>query len=260
MKIPRDRYPDHRVQFYGADNGALIRNVGSYLAEGLRAGGGAIAIAIPAHRTAFLAEIAREGANPEAAVREGRLVLLDARETLSQLLDGDAPSAERFDHLAARIVPRLRERVGGGELRAYGEMVGLLWNAGRTAAAERLESLWNALVARETLCLYCGYEIDVFGSEFQAGVVDRILCAHSAVVPAVGGDRLAQAVSRAVDEVLGRRATDVKTLMKPKPQSSWPALPEGEAAVLWIRNHLPESAEEILRSARRFSGEQALRA
>jgi hypothetical protein len=47
-------------------------------------------------------------------------------------------------------------------IRAYGEMVDVLWQAGQTAAAIRLEMLWNQLAQTHSFALLCGYSMGHF--------------------------------------------------------------------------------------------------
>ena len=47
-------------------------------------------------------------------------------------------------------------------IRAYGEMVDVLWKAGQTAAAIQLEMLWNQLAQTHQFALLCGYSMGNF--------------------------------------------------------------------------------------------------
>ena len=42
-------------------------------------------------------------------------------------------------------------------MRAFGEMVALLWAQGRNGATLRLEHLWNELIEEQALALFCAY-------------------------------------------------------------------------------------------------------
>ena len=76
----------------------------------------------------------------------GQLVTLDAADTLAELMVGDHPDPARFD---AAVGEAVRDAlVGGRRVRAHGEMVALLWDAGNVGAAIELEDLWNELGAR----------------------------------------------------------------------------------------------------------------
>jgi MEDS: MEthanogen/methylotroph, DcmR Sensory domain len=79
---------DHVVEFYGADD-ELAAPVSSYLGEGLKAGGSAVVMASAAHQLAFAAELVAAGIDVGAAQAAGRLLMLDASESLHGFLSGD---------------------------------------------------------------------------------------------------------------------------------------------------------------------------
>ncbi|HKN54355.1 MAG TPA: hypothetical protein VJX66_17775 [Amycolatopsis sp.] len=55
----------------------------------------------------------------------------------------------------------IRAAAGAGRpVRAYGEMVAWLWDAGLAGAAIKLEAMWNDLGRAEAFSLYCGYPLD----------------------------------------------------------------------------------------------------
>lgn len=236
----------HLVQFYDRDNALLIANVGRFLGEGLLRGEGAVVIATSAHTEAFARHLRNEGHDVALAQQEGRLIFLGAEQTLSLFMIDEQPNRERFQRAIAPVLARLRDKTG--TVRAYGEMVGLLWNAGHSSAAANLERLWNELLCTNGFQLFCAYQIDVFGKEFQSGVIDEILCAHTHLE--AGGDNgaLDRAVSRAMSDVLGPETRELNVAVNP----GWAVLPKGESAVLWIRNNLPEYADEILTRARGY--------
>jgi hypothetical protein len=70
---------------------------------------------------------------------------------------------------------------GKGSVRAYGEMVDLLWKNDKEDAALSLETLWNQFVATRRCSLLCGYSCEVVGegTGFQS-ICDK----HSLVVSA----------------------------------------------------------------------------
>jgi hypothetical protein len=175
------------VQFYDHDD-QLAAGVGPYLADGIRDGGVAIVIATEAHRDAFTAWLAHAGMTTELverglALTGGTLVVLDAREAADSLLIDGRIAPHRFDKLIGDLV---REAVGTGRtVRAYGEIVALLWADGHIGAALELEELWNGLGREVDFSLYCGYPRSWVGADGDdCSSVCRL---HSAVVdpPAV---------------------------------------------------------------------------
>jgi hypothetical protein len=243
--------PKHRVQFYGRNDDVLTANVSRYLGDGLQRGEGLVAIATAAHIRAFASRLVEDGHQLTRAINEGQLVFLGAEETLALFMIDGEPDRDSFRSAMGVVIRQLRSKTGRRKIRAYGEMVALLWNAGNSAAAVRLEHLWNEVLTENALQLFCAYQIDVFGKEFQAGVIDEILCAHTHLEPEGIDGHLHGAVSRAMQEVLGARGRDLP-LVADSSEASWAALPKGETTVLWIRDNLPEYADEILARARAY--------
>jgi hypothetical protein len=240
---------EHYVQLYGKDDRALTHNVSHYLREGLRRGDGLLVIATVEHRGAMVRQLTDERTYAKA-VLEGRLVFLDAQATLNRfMLDGE-PDQARFESVIGDALSGVRSRAVHTGIRAYGEMVGLLWMAGEFAAAIRLEELWNKLLKASDVCLFCSYPIDVFSPEFQAHSVDALMCSHTHLV--TSDNALEGALNRAMEEVLGERTEGIRRLIQTNHRPAWGMVPRAEAVILWLRNNLPGSAERILARAREY--------
>lgn len=230
----------HYVQLYSDDIGPLAFNVGRFLAEGLSQGDAALVIAAPEHTDAFACQLGNYGCDVPEAIRTKRLVVLDASTTLAQLMPKGRVDWNRFEKSIDGWVRSLRSETGAKSVRVYGEMVGLLWNEGRTADTLHLEELWSRRQALGELKIYCGYQIDVFGHEFQDALAGRILAAHSCMLSGLHDD-FGSAIQRAAVELLGKRAGSV---------GAGTAIPSAESAILWLRSEHPEFADEILARAR----------
>jgi MEDS: MEthanogen/methylotroph, DcmR Sensory domain len=177
--IQRAEPAEHLVQLYGGDDQFLTNNVTRYLLEGVKRGDGLLLIATPEHREAIVRQMGGEDARTEAAIREGRLVLLDAGETLARIMEDGQPDWELFARAVGGICEELRGRVGERSIRAFGEMVGLLWMEGRYSAAIRLEEYWNRLLEDKAICLFCAYPIDLFGRDFESSRLQALLGVHT---------------------------------------------------------------------------------
>jgi hypothetical protein len=245
-----DPHAGHLVQLYGSDPLPLARNVGRYLAEGLERGEAAVIIAARAHRDAFAAELEARGADSAAATRDDRLVVLDADETLARFMVDGQPDWDRFEASVGTVVRALAAAHPAG-VRAYGEMVGVLWQAGRFAAAIRLEGFWNVLLGASDIRLFCAYPIDVCGDDFTVADVDALLCAHTHVLPS--GATVEASLERAMADVLGTPAEGLRVLIEAHRPPAWAALPRAEATILWLRQNLPQHTAAILARAREFA-------
>jgi hypothetical protein len=240
---------EHVVQLYGTDDRLLTQNVGRFLSEGLKRGDGILVIATLQHRSTLRRRLT-EDASYSNAVLEGRLVFLDAEVTLGRLMRDGVPDPQLFHALVGEALTGVRHRAVHSGVRAYGEMVGLLWKAGAREAAAQLERLWNETLKNSEASLFCAYPIDVLGPDFQSEKVDELLCSHTHLLPLDPG--LEEAVGRAMQEVLGPRLEKLRESMRANHRPSWGKVPPAEALVLWLRNNLPGSADQILACAREY--------
>jgi PAS domain S-box-containing protein len=140
-------------------------------------------------------------------------------------------------------------------------MVGVLWKSGRSRAALRVEEFGNALLASARFKIYCAYPIDIFGQEFDAASLNALLCAHTRLEPAGKNGDLEFAVNRAIAEVLGSDLDGIVRAHNATLPAAWGRLPKAEAAILAIRNRVPEQAQAVASRARvHYEDEKRFRA
>lgn len=174
---------DHLVQFYGDDDRLLSRNVSRFLAEGLRRGDGVVVIATPEHTRAIVRHLVDELPGPPP---EGRIAYLDAGETLRRLEVHGSLTESRFRSVIGDAVAPVRARSTTGTVRAFGEMVNLLWHEGRHEDAHHLEELWNAVLAEYRCSLFCAYGIDLFARPADAASLQPLIATHHHVFAGAG--------------------------------------------------------------------------
>lgn len=169
---------EHVVQFYGSDR-SLVRTVATFLSEGLVAGEPAIVIATNSHCGAIITALGERLIDCHRAVRSGDLILLDADATLDLFLVGDTPNSDLFEENVGRLID---QAVNGRRtrVRAYGEMVDVLWKQGRSETAIKLEILWNKLALKHNFALLCGYAMGSFYKQ-SAGIED-VIAQHTRVI------------------------------------------------------------------------------
>jgi hypothetical protein len=169
----------HAVQFYGNDE-SLFTTVGGFISEGLVSRQPAIIIATPAHAAAILDELSRRLIDVSTATRIGDLVCLDAEETLATFMAGDVPDPGAFRRNVGDALDQMLAGRDRTAVRAYGEMVDVLWKKGRAEAAIKLEILWNELAASHSFQLLCGYSMGNFFK--QAEYYEKVCEQHTEVV------------------------------------------------------------------------------
>jgi PAS domain S-box-containing protein len=168
---------DHIVRFYEKDD-FLLGEVSAFLSEGLQAGQAVIVIATPQHRADL-----EQRLHTVLGRARVRYTALDAATMLSKFMVNDWPEERRFEEVLGNVI-RQEGRNGLRPVRAFGEMVALLWADGKHEAAIRLEELWNDLSQTHSFSLFCGYPMKDFSREEDGSPFFRICKAHSQVRPA----------------------------------------------------------------------------
>jgi hypothetical protein len=243
---------EHLLQFYEADERPLLENISRYVREGLKSGEGVLLIAAQHRNEAVEQRLNELGIDTEAAIHEGRLTFVGVRQALAGFMRDGQPDWELFQNTIGATVRESRARIHDGVIRAYGEMVGVLWEAGQFAAAIRLEHYWNELRHSAPFKLFCAYPIDVLGKGFQTPAVDALLRAHTHLLPGESSGDLEDALNRAMDEVLGTESAGVRTLIEAHQRPSWAEMPAAERMILWLRNNRPQQADQIVDLARQY--------
>jgi hypothetical protein len=237
---------DHFVQVY-QDTAFLCEAVAEYVGTGLRRGDGAILIARPAHVAEFKRQLSQAGLAPERALRRGQLVVLDADRTLEKFTPGGMPDWQTFHALIGGSIAEMRLRFP--QVRAYGEMVDVLWQRGERDAAIRLEEFWNDLARLQTFSLLCAYCIDHLDPQAYAGPLECVCRVHTHLIPAPDYGRFNQAVIEASEKVL---AAPLAQMLLSLAGSSKPSagMPAGQATLLWLKRNMPRTADKVLAEVR----------
>jgi hypothetical protein len=243
---------EHLLQFYQADERPLVENISRYAREGLKSGEGVLLIAAQHRNEAVVQRLGEFGIDTEAALHEGQLSLVDVRQALAGFMRDGQPDWELFQDTIGATVRESKAHIHNGVIRAYGEMVGILWEAGQFAAAIRLEHYWNELRHSTPFKLFCAYPIDVLGNGFRSAAVDALLRAHTHLLPCESSGDLEDALNRAMDEVLGTESAEVRTLIEAHQRPFWAEMPSAERMILWLRNNRPEHADQIVDLARQY--------
>jgi DcmR-like sensory protein len=164
-KLEQPAHHQHAVQFYENEL-SLFKTVAGFLGQGLVDEQPGIMIATAPHRAAIVDRLKARLIDIDAAQRSGTLIVLDAAEALSLFMVNGMPDPVAFDtHIGTIVTDLLRGRPAHTMIRAYGEMVDVLWKDGKPDAAIRLEMLWNKLAAQHGFALLCGYAMGNFYKE-----------------------------------------------------------------------------------------------
>ena len=132
----------------------------------------------------FLREQLREdGLEFDQARRSGQYLYLDANETLARFMVNGWPDLARFDEVIGEALAKVTAE-GYPRVRVFGEMVALLWAAGKQNAAICLEQHGNELAKTYGFPILCAYPIGAFSGPAQREPFLEVCSAHSHVLPA----------------------------------------------------------------------------
>lgn len=179
FEIDRIGNRDHFVQFYKEEQ-TLVACIARFFAVGFAQGHVAIIIATREHREAVEARLESQGIDVESLRESGDYSTFEAREMLSNFMVNDHPDPRRFRALLGSWMD-VAVKSGTG-VRAFSEMVSLLWADGNEAGAIELEHLWNDLAETHEFALYCAYPADAMNPSEHGNSVGHICAAHSRVI------------------------------------------------------------------------------
>lgn len=227
---------DHMVQIY-KDREFLIDAVAQYIGTGLARGEAAIIIARPEHRERFLDALERAGHGPSPALK-----LLDAEATLAKFMVDGMPEWTAFHSVIGGTIAEMRLQYP--TVRAYGEMVDILWQGGDKQAAIRLEQFWNEIGQLQTFSLLCAYAMDPLHGDTYADLESICRC-HTHLIPARDYDELNAAVFEASLKVLDPQLAQMLLTLAAshRPHTE---MPLGQAALIWLNQNMPRTAERVL--------------
>jgi len=172
----------HDVQLYESEE-FLISTVGDYLADGLRLGQPLLVIATASHRRALRDRMRLLGVDPDELVEGRDAVWLDAAMVIDAFMEGGRPNAELFAATVGSVLQRLTAQRPYVVVRAYGEMVDLLWRTGKAEHALALEEMWNALARSYRFALLCTYARSTLERDADTELLRRMEEQHARVLP-----------------------------------------------------------------------------
>lgn len=175
----------HAVGFY-RDPSSLSRIVADFLIEGFEDGAPAVIIATPSCCDGVATELARSGLDVDQLKRNGDLLVLDSSWTLDLFMRDGAPDPKLFRATMVPVMQQLSRGRNRAPIRAFGEMVNVLWQEGLHTAAIRLEMLWNELANSQDFSLLCGYSMGNFYKDAADAGRQEICAQHTHIVPLEG--------------------------------------------------------------------------
>jgi len=167
------------VQFYSGES-ELIDSLASFISDAIWQSERAVVVATAAHRAALEEQLRLRGVDLFSATSTRQYLALDAADTLAKFMIGRRPDRQLFFKHVGELVKRATRN--GRRLRAFGEMVALLWADGNGAAAIELEEMWNELGRECAFTLFCAYPSNAQASDPTGATLAQVCASHSRVI------------------------------------------------------------------------------
>jgi hypothetical protein len=169
---------DHVLQIY-EDDKIFIDVLEGFVVDGFKSDESVVIIATPEHLKLLNQRLRAKGYDLFSLTLQDQYIPLDAELTLSQFMINGWPDENLFYHLLTNLLLRARKR--DRQVRAFGEMVALLWSQGLSGATVHLEHLWTRFCESEEFRLFCAYPKSGF-TENAVESINKICGCHSKVI------------------------------------------------------------------------------
>jgi hypothetical protein len=173
---------EHVVQIYENDD-VFLDLLNGYVSGGIDEGDSVVVIATASHLRLLNDRLTKAGLDVFKLINSSQYIPLDAEETLSKFMVNGWPDENLFNHVVNEVLVKAKR--GRRHVRAFGEMVAILWAKGQVGATVRLEHLWNKFCENEILCLFCAYPKSGFTQDAAESVM-HICGAHSKMIASAG--------------------------------------------------------------------------
>lgn len=173
---------DHLVQIYENEE-VVLSSLEGFVESGFSAGDSVIIIATDDHLNALNNRLQANGLDLKMLQSDHRYIPLDANETLNKFMVKGWPDEKLFSKTVKEIITLARGK-NKRRVRAYGEMVAVLWKQGHNGATIQLEHLWNKFCETEAFCLFCAYPKSGFTQDAGASI-QHICTVHTKMISGI---------------------------------------------------------------------------
>jgi hypothetical protein len=169
---------DHLVQIYENEI-HFLNTLEGFAGSGILSGDSVVIIAKQFHLDQLQERLLKHDFDIEHLIKNDLYIPLDANKMLDKFMVNNWPDEKLFSDLIHDILKRARKN--DTKVRAFGEMVAILWEQGNNGATVRLENLWHNLHSRDNFSIYCAYPKSGFTRSYMDSF-SEICKAHSKII------------------------------------------------------------------------------
>lgn len=166
---------EHVIQIY-EDQDVFLDTLAGFVGGGINAGDCIIVIATASHLAAVETRLKNFGISVSNLIRDSRYIPLDAHEVLAKFMINGWPDELLFMETVSKLINRAN--CTGRKVRAFGEMVAILWAENNSGATVNLEYLWNKFCQKQAFSLFCAYPKSGFTDDLNDSLTQICNC-HS---------------------------------------------------------------------------------
>jgi hypothetical protein len=169
---------EHIVQVYETDK-IFLETLEGFAGTGILNGENVVIVATDNNIRQLDERLSSHRFNLRELRETKRYTTFDAEEVLSRFMTGNWPDEEKFQSVITEIISLVKD-TPERKVRAFSEMVTLLWQRGLQVATVYLEGLWEQLCDHQDFTLYCAYPKNYFKSTPRA--LESICRSHTKVI------------------------------------------------------------------------------
>jgi|SRR6185312_4508256 len=169
---------EHLVQFYENDH-IFLNTLEGFAGSGMLADESIIVIATSQHIDSLNQRLTDRGFNLIDMQESDKYIPINVNDVFSQILVDGWLDEIRFNKYVTDLMNRAKQ--GNRKVRAFGELVAVLWEQGSCGATVQLEHLWHKLYRELNFTLYCAYPKIGF-TQSPTDSIDIICKTHSKIV------------------------------------------------------------------------------
>lgn len=169
---------EHMVQVYENEK-IFLDTLEGFVGTGFLANDSVVIIATSKHLDALNTRLTSQGFDLNSLISSDQYIPVDAEDLLSVFLVDGWIDENIFNSFITDLVKRAKQR--NGKIRAFGEMVAVLWEKGYCGATVQLENLWNQLHSKSPFTLFCAYPKSGF-TQSATDSIDIICQQHARVI------------------------------------------------------------------------------
>ncbi len=238
--------PGHHIAQVYKDETFLLKAVSLFIETGLQRNEAVVMIVTDSHREALLCRLRDHNIHVETVIAQGQLIILDAHETLYAFMLNGAPDFPKFRGTIGQLLDNIVEESKFTKIRAYGEMVDILWRQGNLNAAIQLEEFWNDLLKIYQFSLFCAYTMDGLDKDVNSGPLQAVCKAHSHFIPTDDYTKFESALDEATHRILGTSLAGMLRTISATEQNFSTVMPPAQTVLFWLKEHMPVTADKIL--------------